>query len=187
MGFKVFINPGHALHGIPDPGAVGPTGLRESDVVMDVGLLLAERLKQEGIDTFLLQLDNLGDVCDCSNSWQPDCFVSIHCNAFVNPAAKGMEIFTSYGHTRADSLADAIMRELEGEFPALNVRGDWTDGDIDKEGGLYVLNRTDAPAVLVELAFISNEHEEALLRTPEAQRRYAAALARGIINWLNTR
>jgi N-acetylmuramoyl-L-alanine amidase len=97
-----------------------------------------------------------------------------------------MEIYTTPGQTAADSLAGCIMRQLEGEFPALNVRGDWSDGDVDKEAGLYVLLHTDAPAVLIELAFISNEHEEALLRSPEAQRRYAAAIARGIIDWLRT-
>jgi N-acetylmuramoyl-L-alanine amidase len=69
------------------------------------------------------------------------------------------------------------------EFPTLPVRGDWSDGDVDKEAGLYVLNNTDAPAVLVELAFISNPKEEAILASDEGKRMFAAAIARGVTDW----
>lgn len=180
---RVFINPGHAPDGIPDPGAIGPTGLRECDVTYSVGLYLGELLRQIGYEVRGLQHDSLKAVCDAANAYRPDCFISIHCNAFTNPAAKGMEIYTTPGNTAADALASCIMRQLESEFPALAVRGDWSDGDVDKEAGLYVLRHTDAPAVLVELAFISNADEEALLKAPEGQRRCAAALERGIIDW----
>jgi N-acetylmuramoyl-L-alanine amidase len=184
---KVFINAGHAPDGNPDPGAIGPTGLRECDVNYCVGRYLGDYLRQAGCEVEGLQHDSLRAVCDASNAYDPDCFISIHCNAFTNPQAKGMEIYTTPGRTEADTLASRIMGQLEGEFPALAVRGDWSDGDVDKEAGLYVLLHTDAPAVLIELAFISNEHEEALLRTPEAQKRYAAAIARGIMDWLRNR
>ncbi|MDF2571099.1 MAG: cell wall hydrolase/autolysin [Sporomusa sp.] len=89
-----------------------------------------------------------------------------------------MEIFTSRGQTQADELAMLIMAQMAGEFPALPVRGDWTDGDIDKEAGLYVLDGIDAPAVLVELAFISNPAEEAILSSDDGKRMFAAAIAR---------
>jgi N-acetylmuramoyl-L-alanine amidase len=184
---KVFIKAGHAPNGLPDPGAIGPAGLRECDVALAVREYLESYLHGAGIETRLMQDDSLSAVCGASNNYRPDCFVSVHCNGFASPAAKGMEIYTSPGQTAADPLADAIMRQLEGDFPALNVRGDWQDGDVDIEAGLYVLLHTNAPAVLVELAFITNEQEEALLRMPEAQRRYAAAIARGIADWLRAR
>ena len=48
---KVFINPGHASGGIPDPGAVNPvTGTKESDIAAQAGRLLANYLVAAGIE-----------------------------------------------------------------------------------------------------------------------------------------
>ncbi len=59
---KVFINPGHAPNGHPDPGAVNDnTGLRECDVALAVGDLVAHYLKTAGVGvTNVFQCDSLG-------------------------------------------------------------------------------------------------------------------------------
>jgi N-acetylmuramoyl-L-alanine amidase len=180
---KIFINPGHAPGGYPDPGAVGPSGLRESDVASDVGVMVADYLRAAGCEVIVYQSDSLQDICDRANAWGADAVVSIHCNSFSAPSATGMEIWTSRGQTRADSLATYIMAQMAGDFPTLPVRGDWSDGDVDKEAGLYVLDNTVAPAVLVELAFISNPNEEAILASYEGKRMFAATIARGVTDW----
>lgn len=180
---KIFINPGHAPGGYPDPGAVGPSGLRESDVAVEVGAMVSVYLRSAGSEVIVHQSDSLPDICHRANAWGADAVVSIHCNAFSAPSATGMEIWTSRGQTRADSLATYIMAQMAGEFPTLPIRGDWSDGDVDKEAGLYVLNNTYAPAVLVELAFISNPDEEAILASHEGKRMFAAAIARGVTDW----
>lgn len=181
---KVFINPGHAPGGYPDPGAVGPSGLRESDVAADVASQVVNYLNGAGCQAIAYQSDSLQDICTQANSWGADLIVSIHCNSFSSAAATGMEIWTSRGQTRADRLATLIMSQMAGEFPTLPVRGDWSDGDVDKEAGLYVLINTDAPAVLVELAFISNPAEEAILASAEGKRMFAAAIARGVTDYI---
>jgi len=180
---KIFLNPGHAPGGNPDPGAIGPSGLRESDVTSDVALMAAEYLLAAGCEILVYQSDSLDAICKRANFWGADAVVSIHCNAATNPAATGMEIFTSRGQTRADSLATCIMAQMADEFPVLPVRGDWADGDVDKEAGLYVLMHTEAPAVLVEMAFITNPDEEKLLASTEGKRKFAAAIARGVTDW----
>jgi len=180
---KIFINPGHAPGGKPDPGAVGPSGLRESDVAADVAARVADYLRAAGCEVMVYQSDSLQDICNQANAWGADVIVSIHCNSFTAPTATGMEIWTSRGQTRADSLATYIINQMAGEFPTLPVRGDWSDGDVDKEAGLYVLNNTIAPAVLVELAFISNPNEEAILASSEGKRMFAAAIARGVTDY----
>lgn len=180
---RVFINPGHAPGGYPDPGAVGLNGLRESDVASDVGLISAQDLRTAGCEVTVYQSDSLQDICYQANVWGADVVVSIHCNAAENRSATGMEIFTSRGLTRADNLATCIMNQMSGEFPTLPVRGNWSDGDVDKEAGLYVLIHTAAPAVLVELAFISNPDEETILASAEGKRLFAAAIARGVTDW----
>ncbi|WP_094607719.1 N-acetylmuramoyl-L-alanine amidase AmiC [Sporomusa silvacetica DSM 10669] len=180
---KIFINFGHAPNGDPDPGAIGPSGLRESDVNADVGAIAADDLCAAGCEVMTYQSDDLQDICDKANEWGADAVVSIHCNSF-SETSTGMEIYTSRGYTRADDLATLIMSQMEGDFPQLPVRADWSDGDVDKEAGLYVLIHTDAPAVLVELAFISNPAEESILGSSNGKRMFASAIARGVTDYL---
>lgn len=181
---KVFINPGHAPGGYPDPGAIGPSGLREADVVADIGLLVVEYLTAAGCETMLYQSDSLQEICSRANIWGADVVVSLHCNSFSSAEVTGMEIWTSRGQTKADALASYIMMQMAQEFPELPIRADWSDGDVDKEAGFYILVNTDAPAVLIELAFISNPNEEALLASCGGKRMFAAAVARGVTDYL---
>ena len=77
---KVFINPGHDPR--VDSGAVNPTyGTRECDVVREAGEMLADYLTNAGCEVRIMQDDNLVMVCDESNEWGADVFVSLHCNA----------------------------------------------------------------------------------------------------------
>ena len=119
---KVFLNPGHAPNGNPDPGAVnGETGLRECDVALAVGESAESYLNAAGVETELLQSDSLYDICEAANS---------------------------------------------------------SDAGVN---GLYVLTNTDMPAVLVELAFITNPGDEEILAN--AQDAMARAVARGVTDY----
>ena len=85
----VFLNPGHAPNGNPDPGACSPTtGLRESDVAADVAAKVSYYLNQVGIETTIVQDDSLAVICDTANSMNADLFVSIHCNSADTIPAK---------------------------------------------------------------------------------------------------
>ena len=64
------------------------------------------------------------------------------------------------------------------------MRFDYDDGDADKESRFHVLRRTEMPAVLVEMAFLSNFGEEIWLTSPRWQARMAAALAEAVREWL---
>ena len=79
---KVFVNPGHAPGGIPDPGAVNPvTGTRESDIAAKAGKLLMGYLEAAGIEVKALQSDDLQEICDESNYWGADlfCVITLQC------------------------------------------------------------------------------------------------------------
>ena len=74
---KVFLNPGQAPNGHPDPSAVNEeTGLRESDVALAVGKSAASYLNAAGVETELLQSDSLYEICETANSSDADIFVS---------------------------------------------------------------------------------------------------------------
>lgn len=182
---KILINAGHAPNGIPDPGAVGPTGLRECDVTARVGALVQQYLLAVGVQADYIQHDDLAYICDVANSSRYDLFLSIHCNSF-NDKAEGIEVFTSHGLTYADYFATALMAQVHQTFPGLLVRSDWTDGDVDKERALYVLTHTDMPAVLFELPFISNPKEEEWLRNADNLDEVAKAFARGVTDYMGS-
>lgn len=181
---KVFINPGHCLG--YDPGAIGPNGIREVDIALRITEELLMELPSPNADFEVMwgQNDDLGELCQKANEWGADLFISIHCNASDNPQANGTEIFTSRGETKADFLAEDIMKEISNTFPDLYVRSDYSDGDVDKEAGFFVLNHTIMPAVLLETAFISNPQEEEFLNQKLNQQLFAKAIAKGVKTYL---
>lgn len=190
---KVVIDPGH---GGRDPGAVGPTGTQEKVITLAVGKMVAEILAPvadiqltRGSDIALgvnLNAD-LQARADMANFWDADVFVSIHTNSAENRAAHGAEVYTTPGQGQADVLAESIVRAMEDALPELAFRKDIADGDSDKEARLAVLTRTRMPAVLVELAFISNPREGALLENPIFQARAALAVAQGVCGYLGVK
>lgn len=91
----VAIDPGH---GGEDPGAIGPSGLREKDVVLAIALRLRDRLNAlPGIRVMLTRDADffvpLHDRVRKARRVQADLFVSIHADAFMTPHARGASVF----------------------------------------------------------------------------------------------
>lgn len=180
MATKVFINPGHDR--TYDSGAVSPrTGLREADVADEVGNLVSYYLEAAGCATIVIQSDNLNgerpdlpSVCETANDWPADLFISIHCNAF-NEIANGTETLYHPYSVSGSKLADCIQKQLVKSM-------DVVDRGTKSRSNLCVLNATDMPAVLVEMAFIDNEHDEYLLSN--FQHDFARAIARGVTDYI---
>ena len=87
-----------AGHGGEDPGAIGPTGLREKDVVLTVALKLRDRLNSVPGMRAMLTRDAdyfvpLHERVRKARRVQADLFVSIHADAFITPAARGASVF----------------------------------------------------------------------------------------------
>ena len=187
---RIIIDPGHAGRNI-DPGAVNAaTGLQEADVALRVSRMVEKYLLAVGYTVKLTrteweqeETDDLSYRTAQANEWAADIFISLHCNSAENQSAEGYEVWTSPGDTLGDALATCIYRQIADEFPDRKGRTDYSDGDSDKESRFYVLVHTDAPACLVEMAFISNEEEAALLADAAWQDRYARAIARGVTDY----
>ena len=187
---RIMIDPGHAGRNV-DPGAVNQsTGLQEADVALFVSKLVETQLLAAGHEVKLTrtdweqaETDDLNVRTSLSNDWGADLFVSIHCNSAVSPNAAGYEVWTSPGDTEGDALATCIYAQIAIEFPDRTGRADYSDGDPDKESRFYVLVHTNAPACLLEMAFISNDEEAALLSDAAWQDRYARAIVRGITDY----
>lgn len=109
----VALDPGH---GGEDPGAVGPTGLKEKDVVLSVALQLRDRLNQRpGMRAFLTRDADyfvpLADRVRKARRVQADLFVSIHADAFMTPSARGASVFALSEHGATSTTARWIAKK----------------------------------------------------------------------------
>lgn len=173
----IFINPGHSK---TDPGAVSANGVKEADIVASVGRSVSKHLIDVGYTAPVLQHDSLLTVTTAANNWPADVFVSIHCNAAENRLAQGAETWYCSGSAGGEHLARCIQAQIVTSVP-VNNRG--ARMAVPGQNGLYVLTNTNMPACLVELAFLSNDYDEALLINPEWQSEFSRAIARGITDY----
>lgn len=174
---KVFINPGHAPNGNPDPGACG-CGLRESDVAAQVGHLVAGYLTAAGCEVKMLQSDSLYEISEAANTWEADYFVSIHCNSAGVDTARGVETYSFHGSSGGWGLNKCIQNQITGAFAEIDKN--FPDRGC-KTANYHVLRETEMPAVLVEMAFINNEQDAELLKKNADD--FARAIARGVTDY----
>lgn len=114
-----------AGHGGSDPGARGPSGLRESDVTLEVSRRVAERLALEhGIDVVMTRdrdvYVSLEERAQRANAARADLFVSIHCNAAPRVEARGVSVYAlDAQHERVESRFARRVR-IEHELDPLD-------------------------------------------------------------------
>lgn len=116
--------------------------------------------------------ENLRKRVQIVNDAKADYFISIHCNGVLDRTAHGTETFVVGKGREAEKLATCVQNEI------VSVTG-LADRGV-KVANYLVLKETAMPAILVELAFISNPNEEKLLRDPAWQDKAARAIANGI-------
>ena len=180
---NVFLNPGHALGGNPDPGCVREgLGLRECDLAMTYGSLAAKYLEQAGCNVRLIQSHNLAgespgwpDVTESANSWPADLFVSIHVNA---GGGRGPETYCYQIPSVAGTLATCVQRQLASTMMAID-RGCYDRG-VKQRHDLCVLRATAMPAILVETGFIDSDDVAILTGHGDD---IARAIARGVTDY----
>lgn len=176
-GRVIAIDPGH-----PPAGATGPTGLREAEANLAVGLVLQRMLERAGARVIMTRTTDtasgLYDRTNIAERGDAEVLVSIHNNAFpdgVNPWENN-GTSTYYYQPRSERLARRVQEGLVRETGLRNLgfgRGD-----------LALVRPTWMPAVLTEGAFLMIPEQENALRTPAFQQRYARAVMSGIEAWL---
>ena len=176
---RIYIDQGHNPSGF-NTGAEG-NGLREQDVTYEVGQELATLLRRSGNYEVRLSRNSPNEVLGSSNAgslrarvadanaWGADYFISIHTNGSTDPSARGVEAYAYSRNSPAFQLGDDIVDELS-EITGFPERGMFV------RPGLYVLKKTNMPATLVEIGFISNPGEAAVMRDDPG------LFARGIYN-----
>ncbi|MFY9249638.1 MAG: N-acetylmuramoyl-L-alanine amidase, partial [Vulcanococcus sp.] len=177
--YTVVLDPGH---GGPDPGAIGINNLRETDVVLDVSLQVAQILQAKGVRVLLTRSSevdvDLPPRVALANNNRADVFVSIHANALRmdRPDVNGVETFYFQGG-RSLSLAQSLQNQMLAASPGTPDRG-------ARSGRFFVIRRTVMPAALVEMGFVTGQLDAPRLADPSFRRRLAVAIAMGILNYL---
>lgn len=169
---KVTVNFGHGQkdNGY-DPGAIGPTGYQEATETREVGAKVVAKLKANGWDVLAIQDGDLVDVTNQSNAFGADYFISIHVDSFSDPNAHGTTSYALSSGGKGEQIAKGIQSELVAAT-GLTDRG-------VKYANYWVLKQTDCPAVLIEIGFISNPAEEALMKSDAWDEKIASAACRG--------
>ncbi len=179
-GRLIAVDPGH-----PPVGATGPTGLKEADANLAIGLMLRDLLEAEGARVFLTRADarpvDLWPRQRAADSAGAEILLSIHNNALpdgVNPFTNnGASAF--YNHPRSLPLARDIVARLV-------ARTGLRDLGVGR-GDLALVRPTWMPAVLSEGLFLMLPQQEAALRNPDGQRLYALAVLEGLKRFLARR
>lgn len=174
-------NPGHDE--MLDPGACDPVQPWEGDwidtkeavwckEVIDLAIL---KMKRKGHKAEYVQSNSLDEICAKANAAGVDVFISLHLNAAANTSAQGPETYFYAGSADGQRLAECVHAKLVQKLGA-HAR----DRGI-KPAGYYVLRHTDAPAILVEAAFITNTWEESIIHQQWFKDAVSDALVEGAL------
>lgn len=150
---KIGINCGHTISG-PGFGAVGI--IEESENTRLVGYNLMDKLAAAGISVIDCTIDEaesqsayLAEAVQKANADNLDWFISIHFNASASHEGNGVEVYTYEGRQYEDALA------VCENIAALGFK----NRGVKAGTGLYVIRKTKAKSMLIEVCFCDNEHD----------------------------
>lgn len=218
---KVVIDAGHGGH---DTGTIGPNGLMEKDLVLDVALRLGALITQRlGAQVVYTRSDDvfipLEDRTRIANDEKADLFISIHANSSPEPTATGVETYyfnltsdktgldlaTRENATSASAISDlndllhkAVLQtklEESREF-AQKVQTSLWAGSVRmnnrsrdrgvRQAPFVVLIGATMPSILAEIGFVSNPHDERLMKKTDQRQRIAEALFKGVSQYASS-
>ena len=176
-GKLIVIDPGH---GGSSTGALGGNSM-EKNITLAISLKLRAVLESYGARVVMTR-DNDTDVDlyarpRMANELRADLFVSIHNDSFTSNV-RGTTTYYHKGDQNAHALALAVQREIMA-VSGIPSKGALSDGVL-YQNGLAVLRDSRMPAILVEVAYISNFTDRSHLLDPNFQSRIAAAITRGV-------
>jgi N-acetylmuramoyl-L-alanine amidase len=176
-----------AGHGGTDPGGRS-LGTPEKTLALRYALRLGKYLQMGGARVIYTRTTDvfvpLKQRAEIANEADADLFVSVHANANDNPKASGpwtLHAANSVRGARAAAAVQAALAGVLGGNPGAVYPDDsgWTGGRT-----LAVLRRTEMPAVLIELGFMTNAEDLAELEDVATETRVCRALADAVLEWL---
>ena len=153
----------------------------EKDLNLQIALKLKSALEEEGYEVMMTRSDDtyltLTERAEFANEVEADLFISIHQNSYIDDSTvSGIEVYYNEStKTESDEvLAQFIQTELV-ETTGARDRG------IRAYDELVVTRKTEMPACLVELGYMTNKSELSLLQSDA----YQYKLVTGMVNGIN--
>ncbi len=180
---KIYIDQGHNPSPYHNAGATG-NGLFEQDLTFAIGCLLAQLLEADGRFEVCLSRPTENTVLGTDNTsslearvlgaqeFGADYFISLHINSYESNSANGIEVFVAEQDSTSYAFGSSL---LQGMIQATNLR----DRGMKLNPELYVLKNATMPAALLEMGFISNAEDAALLS--ESPELFAQGIYNGIL------
>lgn len=191
-GQTIVLDPGH---GGPDGGAKGSNNTDEKDITLKVAKLTKDYLQEAGAVVYLTREEDK-DLADEEtkgfsrrksedirkrmefiHEQEANFFITIHLNAIPDTQWSGAQTFYYPSFPENKHLATMIQSEIITNLENTNR----TPLEIEN---IYLLKHTEVPGALVELGFLSNEKERALLESSEYQDQLAASVYKGVIRYM---
>ena len=184
---KIYIDQGHNPTSYHNAGASG-NGLYEQDLTYSIGILLAELLEEDGRFEVCLSRPTADTVLGTDNDssldarvqgakdFGADYFISLHINSYTDGTANGIEVYAAEQDSVSYDFGSSL---LQGLIDSTNLR----NRGMKLNPELRVLKNATMPATLLEMGFISNSSDAALLsQSPEL---FAKGIYNGILDYFD--
>lgn len=184
-----------AGHGGLDSGAVSVYGDEEKHLNLEVAKKLGAFLENGGVrviytrteDVMLESETKAGSKktrdllarVELAKKYPEALFVSLHMNTLPIEKYKGLQVFYTDRNDANRALAQVMQNSVSSSLQTENTRK-----AKNAEGKIYILDRIDQPAILIECGFLTNKEEAALLKNDEYQAKLSYVLSRSILDFL---
>lgn len=185
-----------AGHGGEDGGTIGKNGVYEKDLNLMIAKDLYQMLTANGVDVIMTRdtdimlydrnvdykgrkkmLDLLARL-KIGEKYENCVFVSIHMNAFPQEKYRGLQVYYSPNTENSSLLAEKIQASVCEYIQRDNTR------KIKRANeSIFILDRIQKPAVLIECGFLSNPEECSLLSTEKYRQKLTLAIFYGILEY----
>ena len=187
----ITLDPGH---GGSDPGAV--KYVKEAFISLRVCKYARNYLKSKGVKVHMTRTTDkhvgLTPRVTSANQRKTHLYVSVHLNAATSEEASGAECWYSINGGTGKTLAKNILLELKDIGQNMHSASGKIGGAMktkkneNGEDYFYVIRATNMPAVIAELGFVTNKKDARDVDTKKEQKIYGEAIAKGIINTLES-
>ena len=175
-----------AGHGGGDPGAIGVTGTAEKEINLILAKKAKTLLEEKGAMVVMTRTDDsvysdikkeeLDHRAALVKKKNAELFLSIQCNAVPNPSLHGAQTFYYPGSENGEILAECIQNRFIKTLKN-------TDREALTLSSAYIISELEIPAIMVEVGFLSNAEEEALLKDNAYREKIVAAIYGGIVDY----
>lgn len=185
VGAVVAIDAGHGGY---DGGVVGVSGTKESELNLELALILGEALEARGVQVVYTRTEDkaLGDTkredmkarAEIICGSRPDCVISLHLNSYPDKNRRGVQVF--YDDTgRGSSFASYMQERLNA---AINYKYSKRCDLAPQAGDFYITKCAAVPSIIIECGFISNAEDESLLKSKAFRRELCTEIAEATLS-----